>query len=334
MKTSFGNIDVVTPRDRDSSFQPVILPKRETTLGNTLDNKIISLYSKGMSYTDIRSHMEELYGIKVSPATITGITDKIVEEVELWQNRELESVYPFIWLDALHYKVRENKRIVLKAVYCVIGVNREGIKDLLGLYVGEQEGSGYWLKVLNDLKQRGVRDVFIACIDNLKGFAEAIEATFPETKVQLCVVHQIRNSLRKVAYKDKKEVATDLKLIYQAHKKDTAAKALNDLDLKWAKKYPAMVNGWLNNWERLTNFFDYPKEIRKVMYTTNIIESFNSQLRKITKTKRVFASDMALYKLLYLAYNNMNNLGTRPIAEWGLIYNQLFIIFEDRIMKP
>lgn len=334
VKTGFGTVEINTPRDRNGSFEPETLPKRQTTLGEALDNKVISMYSKGMSYSDICSHLEELYGLMVSPATLTAITDRVLEDIKSWQNRPLESIYPLVWLDAIHYKVKEQGSIKTKAVYCVIGLNREGVKDLLGLYIGENEGARFWLQVLTDIQNRGVKDVFIACIDNLKGFAEAVESIFPQTEVQLCVIHQIRNSTKYVTIKERKEVMTDLKEVYQASTLEQAEKALFSLDLKWAKRYPLMVKSWLTNWNRLSNYFKYPKEIRTIMYTTNIIESFHSQLRKITKTKRVFHSDQSLLKLLYLVFQN-NKIGWRaPVSGWKQLYAQLSIIFEERINQP
>jgi putative transposase len=333
VKTGFGTVDISTPRDRNSSFEPQILPKRQTTLGEALDHKVINLYSKGLSYNDICEHLEELYGLTVSPATLTAITDRVLEDVKQWQNRVLESVYPLVWLDAIHYKVRENGAIVTKAVYCVIGMNREGVKDLLGLYIGEQEGARFWLGVLTDLQNRGIKDICIACIDNLKGFAEAIESIFPYAEVQLCIIHQIRNSTKYVVARERKSVMEDLKNIYQAANQNQAEIALEDLSQKWKDKYPYMVKSWQNNWGRLSCFYKYPKEIRKVMYTTNIIESFHSQLRKVTKSKRVFTNDDALLKLLYLVFINIKTGWTGPIKGWQLISSQLMIIFEDRMTK-
>ena len=333
VKTGFGTVDILTPRDRNSSFEPQILPKRQTTLGEALDHKVLSLYGKGLSYSDICEHLEELYGLTVSPATLTAITDRVMDDVKQWQNRTLESVYPLIWLDAIHYKVRENGAILTKAVYCVIGMNRDGVKDLLGLYIGEQEGARFWLNVLTDLQNRGVKDICIACIDNLKGFAEAIESIFPYAEVQLCIIHQIRNSTKYVVFKERKAVMEDLKNIYQAANQSQAEIALEELTGKWKDKYPYMVKSWQNNWGRLSCFFKYPKEIRKVMYTTNIIESFHSQLRKVTKSKRVFTNDDALLKLLYLVFINIKDGWTGPINGWKLISSQLMIIFEQRMTQ-
>jgi len=300
VKTHYGSIEVSTPRDRNGSFEPELLPKRQTTLGEGLDHKIISLYALGMSYTDICDHLSEMYQLNISPSTITSITDKIVPEIEEWQTRSLESVYPIVWMDAIHYKVREDNAIKTKAVYCLIGVNREGIKDLLGMYIGQAESARFWLSVLNDIQRRGVQDILIASIDNLKGFSQAIEAVFPKTKVQLCIVHQIRNSLKYVSYKDRKAVVISLQEIYQANDKEQAEKALARFDEQWSKKYPYIMKSWLDNWDKLSQMFEFPDAIRKMIYTTNIIESFNSQLRKVTKTKRVFTNDQALMKLLYL----------------------------------
>lgn len=330
VKTLYGPIDITTPRDRNGSFEPEILPKRQTTLGDGLDHKIIGLYALGMSYTDICDHLSQMYQLTLSPATITSITDKILPEIEQWQTRPLESVYPILWLDAIHYKVREDNAIKTKAVYCLIGLNREGVKDLLGMYIGENESARFWLSVLNDIHRRGVNDILIASIDNLKGFAQAIEAVFPHTRVQLCIVHQVRNSLRYVPYKDRKEVAQTLKDIYQSNDLVQAEKALNQLDLQWRAKYPSMVKSWLENWERLSQMFDFPDQIRKLIYTTNVIESFNSQLRKVTKSKRVFTNDQALMKLLFLVQQKIYEKAG-PILGWKQIMAQLIIIFEDRM---
>lgn len=330
IKTLYGPIDVTTPRERNGSFEPEILPKRKTTLGDGLDHKIIGLYALGMSYTDICNHLSEMYQLTLSPATLTSITDKILPEIEQWQTRPLESVYPILWLDAIHYKVREDNAIKTKAVYCLIGLNREGAKDLLGMYIGENESARFWLSVLNDINRRGVNDILIASIDNLKGFAQAIEAVFPRTKIQLCIVHQIRNSLKYIPLKDRKDVVQSLKEIYQANDLKQAEKALNQLDLRWGSKYPSMVKSWLENWERLSRMFDFPDQIRKLMYTTNVIESFNSQLRKVTKSKRVFTNDQALMKLLFLVQQKIYEKAG-PINGWKQIMAQLIIIFEDRM---
>lgn len=331
VKTSFGKVLIETPRDRNSTFEPQVLPKRKTVLGEALDHKVISLYSFGMSYNDICKHLDELYGLTVAPSTLTAITDSIIEDVKAWQSRPLESVYPFVWMDAIHYKVKEDNSIKTKAIHCLLGVGRDGTKDLLGMYINETEGAKFWLQVLTDLQNRGVKDIIIACIDNLKGFAEAIESIYPKTEVQLCVIHQIRNSTKYVVSKDIKDVMSSLKKVYTASTKEQAELELDELEKEWKTKYPAMVKSWFNNWERLSNYFKYPKEIRKLIYTTNIIESFNSQLRKVTKSKRVFSSDMALLKLLYLVHNNVQGAWKTQMLGWKQIFAQMQILFEERI---
>lgn len=334
VKTAFGSVEINTPRDRLGSFEPQLLPKRQTTLGEALDHKVISLYGRGMSYSDICKHLEELYGLTVSPATLSAITDSVIEEVNAWRNRPLESVYPFMWLDAIHYKVKEDGAIKTKAVYCLLGVNREGTKDLLGLYISENEGARFWLSVMADIQNRGVKDILIACIDNLKGFAEAIETVFPKTEVQLCIVHQIRNSTKYVAHKDLKAVMQSLKAVYEAPNKEQAEFGLAQLERQWGKQYPMLVKSWFNNWERLSNYLKYPKEIRTIIYTTNIIESFHSQLRKVTKSKRVFSSDMSLFKLLYLVQQNLKANWDGPIHRWRQTSAQMMIVFEERMTQP
>jgi len=331
VKTSLGKLVIETPRDRNSTFEPQVLPKRKTVLGEALDHKVLSLYSYGMSYNDICKHLDELYGLTVAPSTLTAITDSVIEDVKQWQSRPLESVYPFVWMDAIHYKVKDEGSIKTKAVYCLLGVGRDGKKDLLGLYINETEGAKFWLQVLTDLQNRGVQDIIIACIDNLKGFAEAIESIFPRTEVQLCVVHQIRNSIRYVASKDMKAVMASLKKVYTASTKEQAVLELDELEKQWKDKYPAMIKSWFANWERLSNYFKYPKEIRTIIYTNNIIESFNSQLRKVTKSKRVFSSDMALLKLLYLVHLNIEGSWKTQIKSWKQIFAQMQILFEERM---
>jgi len=333
VKTSFGKVVIETPRDRNSSFEPQILPKRKTVLGEALDHKVLSLYSYGMSYNDICKHLDELYGLTVAPSTLTAITDSIIEDVKLWQSRSLESVYPFVWMDAIHYKVKEENSIKTKAVHCLLGMNREGKKELLGLYINETEGARFWLQVLSDLQNRGVQDIIIACIDNLKGFAEAIESIFPQTEVQLCVIHQIRSSTTYVATKDAKLVMASLKKVYAAPTKEQAELELDELEKQWKYKYPSMIKSWFTHWERLSTYFKYPKEIRTLVYTNNIIESFNSQLRKVTKSKRVFSSDMALFKLLYLVNQNIEEKWKSPVKGWKQIFAQLQILYEERMNK-
>ena len=331
LKTSFGEIKINTPRDRNSSFTPELVKKRQLTLGDGIDHKIISLYAKGISYEGICEHLEELYGITLSPASLSTITDRIMPEVYQWQNRPLEALYPIIWFDAIHYKVRQEGRIVHKAVYHALGVNHEGIKEILGMYVGEKEGAKFWLQVLSDLQNRGVKDILIACIDNLSGFKDAIESVFPRTDVQLCIIHQIRNAFKYLIKDDRSEFVEDLKAIYQALNIDQAERNLTVLEQKWGKKYPAIKNKKKKNWDGLSTFFYYPKELRKIMYTTNIIESFHAQLRKITKSKRVFPNDQALLKLLYLITQRITEKWSMPVGNWKAAYSQLAIIYEDRI---
>lgn len=331
IKTSFGEIEINTPRDRNSSFTPELVKKRQLTLGDGIDHKIISLYAKGISYEGICEHLEELYGITLSPASLSAITDRIMPEVYQWQNRPLEALYPIIWFDAIHYKVRQEGRIVHKAVYHALGVNHDGIKEILGMYIGEKEGAKFWLQVLSDLQNRGVKDILIACIDNLSGFKDAIESIFPKTDVQLCIIHQIRNAFKYLIRSDKAEFVKDLKAIYQARNIDQAERNLKVLEQKWGKKYPAIIRSWKKNWDGLSTFFYYPKELRKIMYTTNIIESFHSQLRKITKSKRVFPNDQALLKLLYLITQRITEKWSMPVSNWKAAYSQLAIIYEDRI---
>jgi len=334
LKTSLGSVDINTPRDRNSSFEPQIVKKRQRVLNEELDRKIISMFGLGLSYSDIRKHMEEMYGIDTSESTITAVTDRVIEDVKDWQQRPLESVYPIVWMDAIHFKVKQENKIVTKAVYCVIGTNKEGYKDILGMYLGHSEGASFWLGVLSDLKSRGIEDILIACIDNLKGFAEAIESSFPETDVQLCVVHQVRNTMRFIPYKDSRAVIRDMKKIYKAPNIDGAKKALDEFCQKWESKYPHTTKSWQVNFERLSNFYKYPPEIRKLIYTTNVIENFHGRLRKVTKTKRLFSSDMALMKLLYLIQKQfVKDNWQKPMFAWRLIYSQLSIIFDERITK-
>jgi putative transposase len=331
LRTSLGHVDIDTPRDRNSTFDPQIVKKRQTVLNEELDKKIISMYSLGMSYSDIQGHLREMYGLETSDGTLSRVTDRVIDEIGQWQNRPLESVYPIVWMDAIHFKVREEDRIKSKAVYCIIGVNPEGMKDLLGMYIGQAEGARFWLQVLSTLKERGVEDILIACIDNLKGFSEAIEAIYPQTDVQLCVVHQVRNTMRYVPWKESKAVIKDMKKIYKSPTREQSKKSLEEFAKNWGKKYPHAVKSWENNWEQLTNFYKYPPDIRRIIYTTNIIENFHAQLRKVTKTKRSFSSDMSLLKLLYLVQKRyQENKWSKPVYGWRLIANQLAIIFEDR----
>ena len=305
VKTSHGTVEIETPRDREGTYDSVLLPKRVRTLGPSLDNKVLSLYSLGMSYQDISGHIEEMYGMELSKAQLTAITDRIRPEIEEWRSRPLDEVYPFVWLDALFYKVRQDGQIKSMAAYLVLGMNIEGEKDLLGIYLAETESASFWLQVLSDLQDRGVEDILIACIDNLKGFKEAIEAMYPQTDVQLCIVHQIRNSIKYVTWSDQREVIRDMKTIYKAANISAAEQSLLEFESKWKKRYPAMIKSWKRNWEGLTSFYNYPIEVRSIMYTTNSIEGFNRQIRKATKAKGALPSERALYKLLYLVSSNV-----------------------------
>ena len=331
LKTSLGEVELTTPRDRNGSFEPELVPKRQRTLGVDLDRQIIALYARGASYGDIRDHLSDMYGIDASTATISRVTDKILPLIQEWKSRPLEAVYPFVWLDAIHYKIRHEGKVVSKAVYCIIGLNQEGCKDLLGLYLGEAEGAKFWLQVLTDLQNRGVADIFIACIDNLTGFAEAIESIFPHTEVQLCIVHQVRNSRKYLSYKDTKQFMRDLQSIYRANTKELAERHLDQLEANWGQKYPKVIESWRKNWLRLSNYFQYNKEIRRIIYTTNIIEGFHRQLRNITKTKGAFPTDDALMKLLFLAQEDICSKWNRPVHNWNQTLAQLSIIFGDRL---
>jgi putative transposase len=331
MKSGHGPFELETPRDRNSSFEPEIVKKRQTILGTSLENKIISLYAMGMSYQDIRDHIEDMYGIEMSQGMLNQITDKILPEIHEWQSRPLDEVYPFVWLDAIHFKVREDGKVQAKAVYTIIGLNTHGIKELLGIYLSESEGARFWLQVLTDLSQRGVKDILIASIDNLKGFPEAIQTVFPQAEVQLCIVHQIRNSIRYIPWKDQKAFLKDLKQVYQAATKEQAEQKLDELEDKWGKKYPVILSSWRNNWEQLSNYFKYPPEIRRIIYTTNIIEGYHRQIRKVTKTKGAFASENALMKIIYLASMRIIEKWTTPVWNWNITVQKLVIIFGDRI---
>ncbi len=331
VRSDYGSFELETPRDRNATFEPELVKKRQTTLGKSLDDKIIALYGLGMSYTDITKHMEEMYGLELSPATLSTITDNILPVIREWQARPLEEIYPFVWMDAIHYKVREEGKIVPKAVYTILGLNVNGIKDVMGIYVSESEGANFWLQVLTDLSNRGVKDILIASIDGLKGFSEAIKTIFPSTEVQLCIVHQVRNSLRYVASKDQKVFMRDLKQVYRAVTKQLAEQKLNDLEVAWGKKYPLVLKSWRVNWEELSAFFKYPEEIRRIIYTTNVIEGFHRQLRKVTKTKGAFSNETSLLKLIYLAIQNVSKKWTMPPKNWSQTISQLSVFFEGRL---
>jgi putative transposase len=333
VKTSSGSFELETPRDRDASFEPQIVKKHQTTISSDIEDKILSMYGLGMSYSHISDHIAEIYGINLSTGTISLITDKIIDKVKEWQQRPLESLYPFVWLDAIHYKIKEDGKYVSKAVYTILGVKLDGKKEVLGLYLSDNEGANFWLSVLTDLNNRGVNDILIACVDGLKGFPEAINSIFPNAEVQLCIVHQIRNSLKYISSKNKKEFMVDLRLVYKASSKEIAEHELDKLAEKWGKKYPVVINSWYNKWDNLSNYFKYSKEIRRIIYTTNIIESVHRQFRKLTKTKGGFANENSLLKLLYMGICNAEKKWSMPIQNWALTISQLSIFFEDRLNK-
>ncbi|GGD50105.1 IS256 family transposase [Malaciobacter pacificus] len=328
---SDGSFELETPRDRNGTFEPQLVKKHQTTISNEIEDKILSMYGLGMSYTDIASHIEEIYQVSISTATISTITDKIITKVKEWQSRPLDTIYPFVWLDAIHYKVKDGGKYVSKAVYTILGVGMDGKKDILGLYLSESEGANFWLSVLTDLNNRGIQDILIASVDGLKGFPEAIKTIFPKTEVQLCIIHQIRNSIRYVASKNHKEFMADLKPVYQAVSKEAAEDALILLDEKWGNKYPIVLQSWQNKWENLSVYFKYPPEIRKVIYTTNIIESVHRQFRKLTKTKGAFPNENSLLKLLYMGIKNATKKWNMPMWNWNLTLSQLAIFFEGRL---
>lgn len=331
LRTDSGTIELNTPRDRNSDFSPDIVKKRETILAESLEPKIIGMYGLGMSFRDISAHIKDMYDSDISAATLSAITDKVIPLVKEWQGRPLESVYCIVWLDAMYYKVKEDGRIQTRCLYNILGINTEGKKEILGIYVNQSEGANFWLSVLTDLQNRGVCDILIACIDNLKGFAEAIQTVFPQTEVQSCIVHQVRNSLKYVASKDQKEFIKELKPVYQAVNKEMAEHELQKLSEKWGKKYPVVIDSWNRNWDKLSTYFKYPAAIRKLIYTTNTIEGYHRQIRKVTKTKGAFTSDMALLKLIYLATQNIQKKWTQPLQNWSITVSQLSIIFDSRL---
>ena len=331
MDSSLGSFELQTPRDRNGSFEPQTVPKRQVTLSSDIDKKIIGLYGLGMSYSDIQSHLKELYDFDISDGTISSITDRIIPEIKEWQNRPLESIYPVLWLDAMHYKVREDGQVKSKAVYSVLSVNMEGTKEVLGIYFGSSESSSFWRQVLNNLKERGVEDVFIACIDNLNGFGDAIEDYFPQTEVQLCLVHQMRNSAKYCTYKDLREVMKDLKEVYKSSTEKLGLEALDAAEAKWGKKYPAIFKSWHKHWDRLSNIYKYTPELKRIMYTTNPIESYHRMIRKVTKTKGAFSSENAILKQVYLAIQNAHTKWDGQIFAWAAIRNDLNHYFGDRI---
>ena len=331
IKTGSSQFELETPRDRDGSFEPQLVKKRQTILNESLDNKILGLYGLGMSYQDIRSHMQEMYGVEVSDGLLSQITDKLLPIITEWRSRPLDPVYAIIFLDAMFFKAREHGKVVTKVIYNILGINQEGQKDILGFYIAESEGAHFWLGVLNDLKARGVQDILIACIDGLTGFPEAISASFPKTEVQLCIVHQIRHSLKYVASKDQKIFMADLKTVYQAETKELAEQRLLELDEKWGKKYPMVLKSWQTKWDALSTYFKYSADIRRLIYTTNAIEGFHRQVRKYTKSKAAFTSEGALVKLIYSAYQRIKMKWYQPLQNWALIISQLDIYFPGRL---
>ena len=331
LRTSFGDTTIQIPRDRKGEFDPVILRKNQTSISQDVEAKIISMYAKGMSTTDIGDHIRDIYGIEVSESTVSRITDKVLPEAREWQQRPLESIYAVMFMDAIHYHVRSEGQIVKKAVYIAIGIDLSGRKDVLGMWVGENESAKYWATVLNSLRNRGVEDVFIACTDNLTGFANAIEAVFPKADIQNCIIHQLRNSSKYVSYKDLKALMADLKKVYAAVDEPSAEEALEAFSARWDKKYPKISASWRENWPNLSTYFKFPEELRRLIYTTNAIEGFNRQLRKVTKAKAVFPTDDSLLKMLYLAMLDITKKWTGRRQDWAVIHAQLAVYYADRM---
>ena len=331
LRTSFGDVDVSVPRDRKGEFEPQVLKKNQTSVSQDIEEKILSMYAKGMTTGDIEAHIRDIYGIEISDTTISRITDKILPLAKEWQQRPLEAVYAVVFLDAIHYHVRSEGQIVKKAVYIAIGVDLDGKKDVLGMWVGENESAKFWATVLNGLRNRGVEDIFIACTDNLTGFSAAIEAVFPKTEIQNCIIHQIRNSTKYVSYKDLKALMADLKAVYAAVDEASALESLNVFAQRWGKKYPKISVSWQENWPNLSTYFKYPQEVRRLIYTTNAIEGFNRQLRKVTKSKSVFPTDDSLLKMLYLAMIDITKKWTGRRQDWSMIHAQLAVFFAERM---
>ena len=331
LKSNYGNIEIDVPRDREGTFEPQIVKKRQSSIDRDLEEKIISMYAKGMTTGDIEDHISELYGFEISDSTVSRITDKILPIAKEWQNRPLENIYAVVFMDAIHYHVRSEGQITKKAVYIAIGINLDGIKEVLGMWVGENESAKFWLTKMNELKNRGVEDILIACVDGLTGFSNAIASAFPKTEIQQCIIHQIRNTTRYVSYKDIKSLMVDLKSVYKAHSEEAALFELDNFEEKWKKKYPKIALSWRTNWANLATYFKYPKEIRTLIYTTNSIEAFNRQLRKVSKSRSVFPTDDSLLKLLYLAMVDITKKWTGRRREWGVIHSQLEIYFAERL---
>lgn len=331
LRTSFGDVEVAVPRDRKGEFEPQLLKKNQTSISQDIEEKILSMYAKGMTTGDIEAHIQDIYGVDVSDTTVSRITDKILPVAKEWQQRPLEAVYAVVFLDAIHYHVRSEGHIVKKAVYIAIGIDLDGRKDVLGMWVGENESAKYWATVLNSLRNRGIEDIFIACTDNLCGFSTAIEAVFPKTEIQNCIIHQIRNSSKYVSYKDLKALMADLKAVYAAVDEDAALMALDTFSEHWDKKYPTISQSWRANWANLSTYFEFPQELRRLIYTTNAIEGFNRQLRKVTKAKSAFPTDESLFKMLYLAMMDITKKWTGRRQDWSMIHAQLAVYFEDRM---
>jgi putative transposase len=330
IKGSFGRLALDLPRDRNGTFAPQIVEKHQTHFSG-FDANIISLYARGLSTREIQQHLEEIYHVEVSPTLISSVTDAVIEEVKVWQNRQLAAVYPIMYLDAIQFKVRDGGHVRNKAIYLAIGITVRGMKEVLGLWIAQTEGAKFWLQVVTELKNRGVQDIFIACVDGLKGFPEAIESVFPQTDVQLCIVHLVRHSLNYVGWKERKPVATDLKTIYSAATEAEAEQRLAEFALKWDAKFPTIAKSWRSNWARVIPFFAHPPEIRKVIYTTNAIESLNMSLRKVTKARGSFPNDEAVFKLLYLALRNIAKKWTMPAHDWKAALNRFAIVYENRL---
>jgi len=330
IKGDFGEVSIEVPRDRNGDFDPQIIQKHQTRFDG-FDDKIISMYARGMTTRDIQAHLQEIYGVEISADLVSRVTDAVINDVKEWQNRSLDEVYPILYLDATIVKVRSEGRVVNKSAYLAIGINIDGIKDVLGIWLEQSEGAKFWLKVMTELKNRGVRDIFIACVDGLKGFPEAIEATFSQAEVQLCIVHMVRGSLRFVSWKDRKAVAGDLKGIYQAATEEQAKANLESFAQKWDGRYPTISKSWATHWPRVIPFFSYPKEIRKIIYTTNAIESLNNSLKKTIKHRASFPNDEAAVKLLYLSLKNIQKKWTMPARDWGKALNQFAILYKDRM---
>jgi len=331
IKTSYGESEIKVPRDRDASFNPIVVPKRESMVDG-IEEVIVSLYAKGMSVSDIEDQLKDVYRLDVSPSTISRITSRIAEDIVAWQNRPLESVYLIVWMDGIVFKVRENSKVVNKTVYIAVGLRRDGYKEVLGMWLGKNESAAYWMSVLTDMKARGLQDILITATDNLNGFTQTIRTVFPESATQVCVVHQIRNSCRYVVWKDKKEFSSDMKDIYTAPNRQGALAALDAMEIKWNSKYSYAIKSWRQNWDELTVFFDFPIEIRQIIYTTNLIENLNGKIRKYTKNKLSFPNDEAVIKSVYLAIREASKKWTMPIRNWGMILNQFLTIFDNRVM--